>query len=263
MQCNPYPLNLSLWFRMPSPACVCRVQHLPDTRTPLQEREQQAITQQPGVPEWLAAAKAHPPPQACEWDVFISYAGNSADKPFARALKALLERTGWDLRIYLDDDSLRPAGDGKLSLQGAMQSAAVAVVLFSAEYFERAATDAELRELSARHALNRVQLLPVFLRLSVEDCKRRLANILGPGALAPLDDVGLQSSVRSSLCSISGCLCRKCELAYRHPPSGRGKQPAARHAQDGARDAVAHCACAVRPAAEGLQRGCSLLCRWQ
>ena len=42
--------------------------------------------------------------------MFISHAGNSADKPFARALTRLLERTGWGLRVFLDDDSLVPGG---------------------------------------------------------------------------------------------------------------------------------------------------------
>ena len=42
--------------------------------------------------------------------MFVSHAGNSADKPFARAAAALLERTGWGLRVFLDDDSLVPGG---------------------------------------------------------------------------------------------------------------------------------------------------------
>ena len=33
-----------------------------------------------------------------------------------------------------------------------------------------------------RHARHRVQLLPVFLRLTVEDCKQRMRGVLGEGA---------------------------------------------------------------------------------
>ena len=158
------------------------LQQMPDTSAALQHDEQQAIAQLPGVSDWQAAAAAHAPPRTFDWDVFISHAGNSADKPFAKALKELLERTGWGLCIFLDDESLQPGDDPQHTMQAAMESTAVAVVLFSAEFFERAATGAELRLLTARHALHRVQLLPVFLRMRVEDCKRRVADTLGQGA---------------------------------------------------------------------------------
>ena len=180
---QPKPLHISHGLPCLAPSVYC-VQHLSDTRAPLQHKEQQAIAQLPGVSDWQAAAAACAPPETYTWDVFISHAGNAADKPFARALKALLERTGWGLRVFLDDESLQPGGDPQHTMHAAMESTAVAVLLFSAEFFERTATGAELQVLTARHALHRVQLLPVFLRMRVEDCKRSLADLLGQGASA-------------------------------------------------------------------------------
>ena len=260
VKCNPNPLKLKLWSRLPSPACVCCVQRLADNRAPLQHKEQQASAELPGVSDWQAVAAEFPPPETYAWDVFISHAGAAADKPFARALYKLLERTGWGLRIFLDEESLQPAGDAQRAIQAALQSTAVAVLLFSAETFERVATGAELRALVAQHALRRVRLLPVFLRMRVEDCKRSLANILGQGASAPLASAlqwyamqpcstAMNIGHVQVLCSArgrcrlaepcrmrSGCnkwfLCRKHGLAHRHPPLGRGQHPAARHRQD-------------------------------
>ena len=114
---------------------LCAVQNLTDTTAPLQHKEQQVIAELPGVSDWREAKAAHAPPDTCAWDVFISHAGDSADKPFARALKALLERTGWGLRVFLDDESLQPADDPHSAMQAAMKSTAVAVVLFGVKYF--------------------------------------------------------------------------------------------------------------------------------
>ena len=116
------------------------------------------------------------------WDVFVSHAGNSADKPFARALKQILERTGWNLRVFLDDDSLVPGADPGNSMQRAMETSRVAVILFSKEFFRRTATMRELRLLLERHRLRRAELLPVFLRVTVEECMGELTSLLQPGA---------------------------------------------------------------------------------
>ena len=59
---------------------------------------------------WRRPPRQFDAPASHAWDVFISHAGNSADKPFARAVTRLLARTGWDLRVFLDDDSLVPGG---------------------------------------------------------------------------------------------------------------------------------------------------------
>ena len=244
---------------------------------PLQVQEQQAITLQPGVSDWLAAAAAHPTPDTHDWDVFISHAGNSADKPFARALFRLLKRTGWGLRVFLDDESLVPAQEPHAAMRAAMESTAVAILLFSAEFFQRPATEKELQVLMDRRALNRVQLLPVFLRMQVDDCKQIMAGILGQGACTicrltcpSCSDNACQLGYASSCagnaqvsginpmrgcccCSalsmhcVCDCLCRASEHANRHPACGRAQQPAERRAQDRARDAVAHYARAVRP----------------
>ena len=159
------------------------VQHPWETGATLEPKEQQALQALPGVSEWQAAATALPAPFTCNWDVYISYAGNRADKPFARALCALLERTGWGVRVFLDEMCLQPS-DPYSAIEAAMESTAVAVLLFSPEYFERSATKEELQFLHSRHARHHVQLLPVFLRMTVEECKRSLAAVIAPGKLA-------------------------------------------------------------------------------
>ena len=167
------------------------VQELAVIGGPLHLQEKQAIAELPGVPDWQetasdwqTAAKTHATPQPCAWDVFISHTGNSADKPFARALKKLLKRTSWGLRVFLDDDSLQPGDDSRRNIMAAIETTAVAVLLLSTEYFEREATAEELQALYARHAQHRVQLLPVFLRMSEEDCKCSLAAVMAQGTSA-------------------------------------------------------------------------------
>ena len=162
---------------------TCVVQNLSAPGAPLQQEEVQAIVGLPGLSAWQAAAAAHAAPDIYDWDVFISHAGNSADKRFAEALDRLLEHMGWGLRVFMADKSLveglaNPAG----AIDVAMKSTAIAVVLFSAEFFVRDATKAEVEVLMARLAQHHVQLLPVFLRITVEDCKRSLAHLLGKGA---------------------------------------------------------------------------------
>ena len=147
--------------------------------TPLQKREVQAVARQGS---WRGAANLYPAPQTYKWDVFISHAGNGADKPFALALYEMLQGTGWGLRVFLDDRSLQCARNGWADIMAAADSTAVAVLLFSPEYFERPATRAELKQLIARHDRHHVELLPVFLRLSVEECNVRTAAELGEGA---------------------------------------------------------------------------------
>ena len=142
----------------------------------------QVISKQEGLSEWAAAAAQLSAPSAYDWDVFISHAGNSADKPFAQALVQLLEGTQWGLRVFLDDNSLVPGGDPDRSMQDALQSAQVALLLFSSDFLKRTATMSELKLLLERHAAHRVELLPVFLRMTVKECKEKLSSLLQPGA---------------------------------------------------------------------------------
>ena len=147
-------------------------------------REEKCWNIQQGVEkeDWARIASQYVAPPTCKWDVFISHAGNSADKPFALALEELLKGTGWGLRIFLDEKSLQPSTDPAQSMQAAIESTHVALVLFSTEFFERSATISELERILDRHARGHVMFLPVFLRLTVEDCKRKLASLLGRGA---------------------------------------------------------------------------------
>ena len=118
-----------------------------------------------------------------EYDVFISHAGKGADKPFARVLKKLLERTGWHApeRVFLDDESLLATCNPEECMERAIEQTHVAVLLFSAEFFERPATKHELKVLMGRYAQHCVQLLPVFLHLTVEECKQKVCSLLGEG----------------------------------------------------------------------------------
>ena len=140
------------------------------------------INDQEDLPEWRAAPAYLPNPSSCNWDVIISHAGNSADKPFAHALVQLLGQTGWGLRIFLDSNSLLPGGaHGSVMLQ-AIESTEVAVLLLSKEYFKKVTAMSELTLLLERHALRNVQLLPVFLRMTLQECEGELSTLLQPGA---------------------------------------------------------------------------------
>ena len=140
------------------------------------------MTQQSGEPSWKEAARDYTPPRSCRWDVFISHAGNSADTPFASALYRMLEGTSWGLEVFLAHESLQYAQNGWGGIEAAINTSAIAVLLFSTEYFERECPRKELKMFIERHALHRVLLLPVFLRLRVEECNRRAADVLQQGA---------------------------------------------------------------------------------
>ncbi len=150
---------------------------------PLRKGEQHSIQQQVGVSDWKIAAERYAAPSAYSWDVFISHAGNKADKAFAWPLKQLLEGAGWGLRIFLDDESLQTSTDPAQSMQAAMESTHIALLLFRKEFFEREATKGKLKVLLERHASHRVLLFPVFLRLTVEECAEKIASLLEAGAV--------------------------------------------------------------------------------
>ncbi len=73
------------------------------------------------------------------YDVLISHAGYHADKPFARDLALCLWRS-WNLRVFLDEDSLPGGSDGLRVMTTAMEETGIAVLLLSEEFFERDAT---------------------------------------------------------------------------------------------------------------------------
>jgi hypothetical protein len=130
--------------------------------------------------EWAEVARTLHIPSMYIWDMFISHAGNLADKPFARAVKYVLERC-WQLRIFLDDESLEPGTSSREAMDHAMNHSQLALILYSHEFFQREATIGELRHLVARQRNQRIQLLPVFLRVTVEEAKDHLVEILGEG----------------------------------------------------------------------------------
>jgi hypothetical protein len=112
--------------------------------------------------------------------VFISHAGRAADKPLALKLWDLLAAPGVGLRVFLDERSLRLGQDAGPQLAAAMQSSRVGLLLLSPEFFERTATLGELEVLFARKSYRHIDLLPVFLRVTVEECDALLeANFPG------------------------------------------------------------------------------------
>jgi hypothetical protein len=107
---------------------------------------------------------------AYTWDVFISHTGKEADKTFAMQLWRMLAQPGIGLRVFLDEPRLRVAEEAGPQMLAAMRSSRVGLVLLSQEFFERDATKEELTVLLERKDLQRLYLLPVFLRLTVEEC---------------------------------------------------------------------------------------------
>ena len=121
-------------------------------------------------------------PSAYSFDVFLSHAGSGADKPFATMLRQVLQ-TGWEMEVFLDETDLRCGTNPKQRMQKAIEESQVGMLLFSNDFFTRTATRGELEFLLKRHKEHRIQLLPVFLRMTVEAAKKKLASIRGAGSL--------------------------------------------------------------------------------
>ena len=119
-------------------------------------------------------------PSAYAFDVFISHAGHRADKPFAKVLRDVL-KAGWGMEVFLDETDLRHGTSPQQRMQKAMEESQVALLLFSNDFFRRDATRWELEFLLTHHAEHRVQLLPVFLRMTVAEAKLELASVRGAG----------------------------------------------------------------------------------
>jgi hypothetical protein len=111
-----------------------------------------------------------------EWDVFISHAGKDADKPFATHLCRLLGQDGIGLRVFLDEDAIHVGGDGAREMDAAMKASQAALLLLSWEFFDREATLYELDFLIRRQRMRRIKLVPVFLRMTFEECAAELEN---------------------------------------------------------------------------------------
>ena len=138
--------------------------------------------------------------------------------PFARALVLLLSRTGWGLRVFLDDTSLLAGFDPDSSMQQALESTQVALLLFSKEFFLRSATMSELKLLLERHKQRRAQLLPVFLRLTVEECKIELRSLRQPGVPQPCCCCRLQWIIWKAQMDICRCSKSQCNAIYKYKP---------------------------------------------
>jgi hypothetical protein len=136
---------------------------------------------------------------AYTWDVFISHAGRDADKPFALQLWNLLDKPGIGLRVFLDERSLRHGGDAGAQMTEAMKSSRVGLLLLSQEFFDREFTRDELEVLFKRQALQRIVLLPVFMRMTTDQCEEALKVAL-PGGLHGL-------CFPTSGCMLPACKC--------------------------------------------------------
>jgi hypothetical protein len=118
---------------------------------------------------------------AYQWDVFISHAGRDADKPFASQLWTLLDKPGIGLRVFLDECSLCVAADPRLQMATAMNSSRVGLLLLSREFFQRTCPKEELAALLDRKDRGRIRLLPVFLRMTTEQCTTELETAFPGG----------------------------------------------------------------------------------
>jgi hypothetical protein len=135
---------------------------------------QAASSCRPSVPEAMQ--------QPVSWDVFISHAGRDADKLFALKLQNLLNDAGIVLRVSLDLASLRVGEHSGPQVAEAMKSSRVGLLLLSREFFERPAPQAELAVLLERKDAQHIQLLPVFLSMTIEECTAELEAAF-PGGL--------------------------------------------------------------------------------
>ena len=101
------------------------------------------------------------------WDVFICHAGE--DKLFAHLLCDCL--LSLNLRCFMDEDTLRSGKDPPQTMEAAVRSTQLAVVLLSEEFFTKKQPQLELRWFlgGARHS--RHVVMPVFLGVTVERCQ--------------------------------------------------------------------------------------------
>ena len=134
---------------------------------------------------WKRAAALYEPSKLYSFDVVISHAGDDPDRSLAHNLATVLMETNWVAwrsRIW---PSAHAAPSGKALKEihtiDALQTTNIAVVLFSNEYFERPACREELKVLMSRYAQHRMQLLPVYLRLTKKQCKPQSSSVLGKG----------------------------------------------------------------------------------
>ena len=101
------------------------------------------------------------------WDVFLSHAGE--DKAFAAILHKRLLKVG--LRSFFDKESLLAGSDVPQSLEAAVRSTQIAVVLLSEEFFQKDWPQQELRWFLDDFEATRCQLVPVFLTITHERAK--------------------------------------------------------------------------------------------
>ena len=144
------------------------------------KKEQEAIQEQPGYYDWTADAAGLKQGQSYTRDVLIVHAGN-ADYPFASALKQALQGTGWGLKVATSNINLVSSVSAERLMLEAIKTTHVAVMLVSPRVFERPAAAAELGLLMSQYHSRNIQLLPVFLHLTPEECHRRLQGLLGEG----------------------------------------------------------------------------------
>ena len=119
------------------------------------------------------------------WDIFVCHAGE--EKPFAQLLRNCLNGLG--LRCFVDEDDLRVADNAQQAMDAALRTTHIAVVLLCEEFFQKEAPQEELRQILIGRRACRNELVPVFLGVSVEECKK----LAQPAGLA---DVCAHSGVR-------------------------------------------------------------------
>lgn len=132
------------------------------------------------------------------WDVFVCHAG--PDKPFALALR---KRLPAELRCFVDEDSLLVGDHATVCMERAVKSTQIAVILLSHTFFSKngRAPQTELRWILDDWADDRIKMVPVFLGVEVNECKK-LARKAGQGLKKVCEVTGLRHMCER--CTVNG-----------------------------------------------------------
>ena len=178
-------------------ACIRWYAHAKTICSPVEPSSQNAVKQQKKCLAGLGAADAMKvegiTPLARDfqtdvwiWDVFVCHAG--VDKPFAVALS---KRLPANLRCFVDEKSLIVGKHASMSMEDAIKSTQIAVVLLSRAFFSSEDPKKELQWILHNYMEGRTTLVPVFLGLTVEKCLE-LARETGQGLEKVCEVAGLR-----------------------------------------------------------------------
>jgi hypothetical protein len=150
---------------------------------------------------------------------------NDADKPFAMELYDVLGY--FDMHVFLDEKRLLPRQDAREQMAVAMKSCRVGLLLLSLEFF----TDPvkEIRTLARKAQERRADVLPVFLRIKVEDTdleallQRLPLDLANVAQAAGGARIGVTGTGARAPCSCHGLLLCACALQLCDPCVANGR----------------------------------------